>query len=260
MSAGPAGEAAARAPGARGDARGRRRRRSRVDVRVIAATHRNLEEMVADGAFREDLYYRLEVVPIEVPPLQRAARVTSPMLAEHFRREINCAGGPLGARFSPEVMEKLCAHDWPGNVRELENLVERMVIVAGPPRGRAARSADRHAFRPRWISSRAASTCRCRGGPAHLAHPAGGSADRSGARANGRQQEPRRRAAGDEPHHAGREAATEECRLTREASHLSDRRRHRRSSRDRDDRFQSPSESPIRHSVDGAGSDRSPFG
>jgi DNA-binding NtrC family response regulator len=101
-----------------------------LDVRIIAATHRNLEERVADGTFREDLYYRLEVVPIEVPPL-RMRRSDIPDLAEHFRREINCREGRSVAGFSAEVMEKLCAHDWPGNVRELENLVERMVIVAG---------------------------------------------------------------------------------------------------------------------------------
>jgi DNA-binding NtrC family response regulator len=101
-----------------------------LDVRIIAATHRNLEERVADGTFREDLYYRLEVVPLEVPPL-RMRRSDIPDLAEHFRREINCREGRSVAGFAAEVMEKLCAHDWPGNVRELENLVERMVIVAG---------------------------------------------------------------------------------------------------------------------------------
>jgi DNA-binding NtrC family response regulator len=101
-----------------------------ADVRVIAATHRNLEEMVGDGSFREDLYYRLEVVPIEVPPL-RARRDDIPALAEHFRREINVREGRSVPGFAPEVMDRLCAHDWPGNVRELENLVERLVVVAG---------------------------------------------------------------------------------------------------------------------------------
>jgi DNA-binding NtrC family response regulator len=100
-----------------------------ADVRVIAATHRNLEEMVKDGRFREDLFYRLEVVPIEVPPL-RARRDDIPALAEHFRCEMNAREGREVPGFAPEVMERLCAHDWPGNVRELENLVERMVVVA----------------------------------------------------------------------------------------------------------------------------------
>jgi two-component system response regulator PilR (NtrC family) len=101
-----------------------------VDVRIIAATHRDLEEMVADGTFREDLYYRLEVVPLEVPPL-RARRDDIPALAEHFRREINARERREVPGFAPEVMDRLCVHDWPGNVRELENLVERLVVVAG---------------------------------------------------------------------------------------------------------------------------------
>jgi DNA-binding NtrC family response regulator len=101
-----------------------------ADVRVIAATHRNLEEMVREGTFREDLFYRLEVVPIEVPPL-RARREDIPALAEHFRREVNLREGRTVPGFAHEVMERLCAHDWPGNVRELENLVERTVVVAG---------------------------------------------------------------------------------------------------------------------------------
>jgi transcriptional regulator with PAS, ATPase and Fis domain len=100
-----------------------------ADVRVIAATHRNLEEMVRDGTFREDLFYRLEVVPIEVPPL-RARRDDIPALVEHFRREVNAREGRTVPGFAPEVTDRLCAHDWPGNVRELENLVQRLVVVA----------------------------------------------------------------------------------------------------------------------------------
>src|SRR6185436_9507440 len=101
-----------------------------ADVRVIAATHRNLEEMVKDGSFREDLFYRLEVVPIDVPPL-RARRDDIPALAEHFRGEVNAREGREVPGFQPEVIDRLYAHDWPGNVRELENLVQRLVIVAG---------------------------------------------------------------------------------------------------------------------------------
>jgi len=109
-----------------------------ADVRVVAATHRNLEEMVREGSFREDLFYRLEVVPIQVPPL-RARRDDIPALAEHFRREVNVREGRDVPGFAPEVMDRLCAHDWPGNVRELENLVERLVVVAG---GREVMSSD----------------------------------------------------------------------------------------------------------------------
>ena len=100
-----------------------------VDVRVIAATHRNLEEMVRDGTFREDLFYRLEVVPIDLPPL-RTRRTDIPALAEHFRKAVNIREQRQVPSFEPEVMARLCAHDWPGNVRELENLVERVVVVA----------------------------------------------------------------------------------------------------------------------------------
>ena len=101
-----------------------------VDVRIIAATHRDLEEMVAEGAFREDLFYRLNVVPLEVPPL-RERRSDVPVLAEHFRREFNTREARTVPPFCADVLERLAAHDWPGNVRELENLIERLVIVAG---------------------------------------------------------------------------------------------------------------------------------
>ena len=101
-----------------------------VDVRVIAATHRDLEEMVADGEFREDLFYRLDVVPLVLPPL-RERRSDVAVLAEHFRRAYNERENRAVPPFSAEVLEHLSAHDWPGNVRELENLVERLAIVAG---------------------------------------------------------------------------------------------------------------------------------
>jgi transcriptional regulator with PAS, ATPase and Fis domain len=100
-----------------------------VDVRVIAATHRNLEAMVQDGTFREDLFYRLDVIPIEIPPL-RERRQDIPALAEHFRNEVNAREGRSVRGFALDVMQRLCSYDWPGNVRELENLIERLVVVA----------------------------------------------------------------------------------------------------------------------------------
>ena len=100
-----------------------------VDVRVIAATQRDLAAMVADGRFREDLYYRLDVLPIEIPPL-RARRDDIPALAEHFRDEINAREGRRVPGFALDVMQRLSHYDWPGNVRELQNLVERLVVVA----------------------------------------------------------------------------------------------------------------------------------
>jgi two-component system, NtrC family, response regulator PilR len=101
-----------------------------VDVRVIAATHRNLEAMIHDGSFREDLYYRLDVIPIEIPPL-RERRQDIPALAEHFRLDVNGREGRAVPGFALDVMQRLCAYEWPGNVRELENLVERLVVMAG---------------------------------------------------------------------------------------------------------------------------------
>jgi DNA-binding NtrC family response regulator len=101
-----------------------------VDVRVVAATHGDLEELIAAGRFREDLYYALDVVPIEIPPL-RARREDIPALAEHFRREVNAREGRSVPGFALDVMQRLAHYDWPGNVRELENLVERVVVMAG---------------------------------------------------------------------------------------------------------------------------------
>jgi DNA-binding NtrC family response regulator len=100
-----------------------------VDVRVVAATHRNLEAMIADGTFREDLFYRLDVVPIDIPPL-RERRHDIPALAEHFRCDVNGREGRSAPGFALDVMQRLCAYHWPGNVRELENLIERLVVVA----------------------------------------------------------------------------------------------------------------------------------
>jgi DNA-binding NtrC family response regulator len=101
-----------------------------VDVRVIAATHRNLDAMIQEGTFREDLFYRLDVIPIEIPPL-RERRQDIPAMAEHFRAEVNAREGRSVRGFALDVMQRLCAYDWPGNVRELENLIERLVVVAG---------------------------------------------------------------------------------------------------------------------------------
>ena len=101
-----------------------------IDVRVIAATHRNLEQLVREGSFREDLFYRLDVIPIQLPPL-RERREDIDQLAEHFRVEFNLRNGRSVPGFSPEVLLRLSTHDWPGNVRQLENTVERLVLLAG---------------------------------------------------------------------------------------------------------------------------------
>lgn len=98
------------------------------DVRIIAATNRDLEEAIAQGKFREDLYYRLNVVPIFLPPL-RERKEDIPLLLEHFLAQYNAENG-TSYRLSPEALARLVQYDWPGNVRELENTVERMAVMA----------------------------------------------------------------------------------------------------------------------------------
>ncbi len=100
----------------------------KVDVRVIAATHRDLEAMVADGSFREDLYYRLAVVTLTLPPL-RARRDDILPLARHFAARIAAANDQPTPSVSSEAERLLQAHDWPGNVRELENVMERALAL-----------------------------------------------------------------------------------------------------------------------------------
>jgi DNA-binding NtrC family response regulator len=98
-----------------------------LDVRVIAATHRNLAQHVADKTFREDLYYRLNVIHIEVPPL-RERREDIPGLLAHFLRTFADAHRTTAPEISPEALQRLMSYQWPGNVRELKNVAERMVI------------------------------------------------------------------------------------------------------------------------------------
>ena len=100
----------------------------RVDVRVMAATNRNLVEEVAKGRFREDLFYRLNVVGLEMPAL-RERRADVPTLAMFFLERYNRQNSKTIERFTPETMELLMSYDWPGNVRELENAVERAVVL-----------------------------------------------------------------------------------------------------------------------------------
>jgi DNA-binding NtrC family response regulator len=100
----------------------------KVDVRVVAATNRDLKKLVADGKFREDLFYRLNVVSIEMPPL-RARPSDVPLLAMHFLSRYAKENDKTISGFTDEALERLVAYDWPGNVRELENAVERAVVV-----------------------------------------------------------------------------------------------------------------------------------
>jgi len=100
-----------------------------VDVRIIAATNRDLEEAVQSGAFRRDLYYRLNVVPIEVPPLRDHIE-DLPELIDHFFRKI---GNPENVRLSEEALETMQGYSWPGNVRELANAIEYALVLGEPP-------------------------------------------------------------------------------------------------------------------------------
>lgn len=100
----------------------------RVDVRVVAATNKNLEEAIAAGTFREDLYYRLCVVPLRLPPL-RERRADIPLLLHRFTSRLSAVHGGVPPEFSPDALERLENYAWPGNVRELRNVVERMVIL-----------------------------------------------------------------------------------------------------------------------------------
>jgi len=104
-------------------------RPERTEARVIAATHRDLERMLSAGEFREDLYYRLRVVEITVPPLRERMRDV-PMLAAHFVQKASRAAGRKPPVLAPEAVDRLLAHSWPGNVRELENSVARAVLTA----------------------------------------------------------------------------------------------------------------------------------
>jgi DNA-binding NtrC family response regulator len=99
-----------------------------VDVRVVAATNRRLEDMVADGGFREDLFYRLNVVHMIVPPL-RDRRSDVPLLVESVLKQYENLEDYTVRAFDPEAMQALCEYAWPGNVRELQNIVERAVVT-----------------------------------------------------------------------------------------------------------------------------------
>jgi len=131
-----------------------------IDVRLIAATNRDLEHLVSEGNFREDLYYRISVIPIRVPPL-RDRRDDIPVLANHFLKKYVAAAGKSITRISDRSLEQLQQYDWPGNVRQLENTIERAVALEGGselrvetpqerPRARAAAAAGADGMPRSW--------------------------------------------------------------------------------------------------------------
>jgi len=130
-----------------------------VDVRVVAATNRDLSQMVEDGTFRNDLYYRISVIPIEMPPL-RTRRTDIPDLVRHFLEKYSAAAGRSTLEISEEAIRYLETYDWPGNVRELENTIERAVALEhGRIAGLDRRKEDTgsladHRIRHEWLPER----------------------------------------------------------------------------------------------------------
>ncbi|HSA56392.1 MAG TPA: sigma-54 dependent transcriptional regulator, partial [Gemmatimonadaceae bacterium] len=112
-------------------------KRTQVDVRVLAATNKNLQHEIEEGRFREDLFYRLNVVPLHVPAL-RERREDIPLLALHFADQLATREGAPARSLDPGVLDALQRLEWPGNVRELRNTIERLVILAAGPRITAA--------------------------------------------------------------------------------------------------------------------------
>lgn len=101
----------------------------KIDIRVISATNSNLEDAVAQGKFRQDLYFRFNVVPIPIPPL-RERKEDIPLLAKHFLNKFNTAFNKKVPGFSGKALDGLTRYHWPGNIRELENLIERIVVLS----------------------------------------------------------------------------------------------------------------------------------
>jgi DNA-binding NtrC family response regulator len=101
---------------------------NKVDVRIIAATHKNLEEMIQNGEFREDLYYRLNVVPVKIPRL-RERRNDIPLLVEHFIKKFSEINEKNVVGITSEALDKIVKYNFPGNVRELENMIEHAIVL-----------------------------------------------------------------------------------------------------------------------------------
>jgi transcriptional regulator with PAS, ATPase and Fis domain len=116
-----------------------------IDIRIIAATNKDLRAEVEKGSFREDLYYRINVVPIHIPPL-RMRRQDIPPLAQYFLEKYSKENNRKFKGFTPDALEALMSYDWPGNVRELENNIERVVVLHDDTRVNAG-------FLPRFILS-----------------------------------------------------------------------------------------------------------
>ena len=175
----------------------------KVDARIIAATNVDLKKMVAEGRFRDDLYYRLCVITISIPPL-RERREDIPLLAEHFMRLYATENSKPIAGLDPEAYRALLDHDWPGNVRELENALERAVVLCPPEAGSASTCCRRPCSSP----SAASCPIRLPGERRHLQAPRRGlreAPDPDRPAAHRRRPEARRGAAEDQAHDAPRD-------------------------------------------------------
>jgi PAS domain S-box-containing protein len=128
-----------------------------ADVRIIAATHRDLASLIRKGSFREDLFYRLNVIKVDLPPL-RKRKEDVPLLVDHFVARFNLRQGKSVAGVTPDVMALLMAHDYPGNVRELENIVERAFVLCGSNRIEMAHLPPELSGRPIAFSAPAGNT------------------------------------------------------------------------------------------------------
>jgi DNA-binding NtrC family response regulator len=165
-------------------------RSERVDLRVIAATNRDLPQMVADGRFQEDLFYRLNVIPVALPPLRERREDIAPLI-EHFVRKHALRTGRKIERIEDGVLAALQQYDWPGNVRELENTIERAVVLSDGP-----------TLTTRSVSVLGTTTSKRRAAIAEAAieHRMGGEGDHAtGTRKRTRRQERRRRVDGNQP-------------------------------------------------------------
>ena len=156
---------------------------TKVDVRIIAATNRNLAQMAIEGQFREDLYYRLNVIPIELPPL-RERKEDIPLLAGHFLAKFAKRMGKQIAKIDDAVIERLVAYAWPGNVRQLENTIERAVALsradritladlAGPVLGISSATSGRYAPAPNHAEPHSSTSSSGRLAPTYSAPPQG---------------------------------------------------------------------------------------
>jgi two-component system, NtrC family, nitrogen regulation response regulator NtrX len=123
-----------------------------VNVRVVVATHRNLEALVESGGFRRDLYHRVVVFPVDLPPLRKRAE-DLPALVEHFARQVSAQNGWKPASFTADAMKALAEYAWPGNIRELRNVVERLLLLAGAEVDREAVRLALPAMRDNEISA-----------------------------------------------------------------------------------------------------------